>query len=119
LYFYVMPGTRGRADAGEYAVRVNAAADLLASGSSVAECAQVLASRFGISVRQAHRYAEQAAASGPTAVPESMVVFTVKLPAPLVARVRERARETGTTISAVVAQALSEFLAGRRKRPRR
>src|SRR6266542_4010012 len=84
-----MPGTRGRADAGEYAVRVNAAADLLASGSSVAECAQVLASRFGISVRQAHRYAEQAAASGPTAVPESMVVFTVKLPAPLVARVVE------------------------------
>jgi predicted transcriptional regulator len=47
-------------------------------------------------------------------------VFTVKVPAPLVARVRERARETGTTISAVVAQALGEFLAaGRGKRPRR
>ena len=114
-----MPGGRNRADAGEYAVRVNAAADCLASGASLAECAQVLAERFGISVRQAHRYAEQAAASGPTAVPESTVVFTVKLPAPLVARVRELARETGTTISALVAQALSEFVAGRRKRPRR
>lgn len=101
-------------------MRVNAAAGLLAAGASVAECAQLLAERFGISVRQAHRYAEQAAASGPTAVPESMVVFTVKLPAPLVARVRERARETGTTISALVAQALSEFLArSHRKRPRR
>jgi hypothetical protein len=119
LYVYVMPGGRNRADAGEYAVRVNAAADCLASGASLAECVQVLADRFGISVRQAHRYAEQAAASGPTAVPESTVVFTVKLPAPLVARVRELARETGTTISALVTQALSEFLARRRKRPRR
>ena len=114
-----MSGGRSRADAGEYAVRVNAAAELLASGVSVAECAQVLADRFGCSVRQAHRYAEHAAANGPTAVPEATVVFTVKLPAPLVARVRERARETGTTISALVAQALSEFLAGHRKRPRR
>lgn len=114
-----MAGGRGRADAGEYAVRVNAAAELLAAGSSVAECTQVLVGRFGVSLRQAHRYAEQAAATGPTAVPETSVVFTVKLPAPLVARVRERARETGTTISALVGQALSEFLAGRRKRPRR
>jgi hypothetical protein len=38
----------------------------------------------------------------------------------LVARVRERARESGSTLSAVVAQALTEFLArGHRKRPRR
>jgi hypothetical protein len=37
-----------------------------------------------------------------------------------VARVRARARESGSTISAVVAQALTEFLApGHRKRPRR
>lgn len=100
-------------------MRVNAAAELLAAGSTVAECAQALAGRFGISPRQARRYAEQAAASGPTAVPEASVVFTVRLPAPLVARVREQARESGTTISALVAQALSEFLAGRRKRPRR
>jgi len=116
LYVYVM---RSRAGAGEYAGRVNAAAELLASGVAVSEAAHMLAERFGISVRQARRYAEQAAASGPTAVPETTTVFTVKLPAALVARVRERARETGTTISALVAQALTEFLAGHRKRPRR
>jgi predicted transcriptional regulator len=47
-------------------------------------------------------------------------VFTVRLPATLVARVRERARGSGSTISAVVAQALTEFLArDHRKRPRR
>jgi predicted transcriptional regulator len=53
-------------------------------------------------------------------VPGETTVFTVKLPAALVARVRARARESGSTISAVVAQALTEFLAsGHRKRLRR
>jgi hypothetical protein len=48
------------------------------------------------------------------------VVFTVKLPAALAARVREYAREGGITISAVVARALTEFLArGRRNHSRR
>jgi hypothetical protein len=115
-----MAGGRRRADASGYAGRVNAAAELLAAGVAVADAASMLAQRFGISVRQARRYVEHAAASGPTVVPEATTVFTVKLPATLVARVRERARETGTTISAVVAQALTEFLAsGHRKRPRR
>ena len=44
------------------------------------------------------------------------VVFTVKLPASLADRVRERARQTGVTISALVAQALTEFLGRRRAR---
>ena len=48
------------------------------------------------------------------------VVFTVKLPGRLAAAVREHARESGRTISAVVAQALEEFLArGHRDHPRR
>ena len=47
-------------------------------------------------------------------------MFTVRLPAVLVARVRQRARESGSTISALVAQALTEFLVrGHGKRPRR
>jgi len=48
------------------------------------------------------------------------VVFTVKVPARLAAAVREHARVSGRTISAVAAQALEEFLArGRRNHPRR
>jgi predicted transcriptional regulator len=48
------------------------------------------------------------------------VVFTVKVPARLAGAVREHARLSGRTISAVVAQALEEFLArGRRNNPRR
>ena len=45
------------------------------------------------------------AASGRVPVPEATVVFTVKVPARLAAAVREHARVSGRTISAVVAQA--------------
>ena len=110
----------GRVRAGEYASRVNAAADLLAAGMPVAEAARVLAGRFGCSARQGRRYAERAARAGRAEVPEDTVVFTVKLPAGLAARVRAHARHAGLAISAVVAQALEEFLArGQQNHPRR
>jgi len=111
---------RDRAGGGEHAGRVNAAAELAEAGLPAAEAARVLAGRFGCSVRQARRYADQAAASGRVPVPEPAAVFTVKLPVRLAAAVREHARTSGRTISAVVAQALEEFLAGgRRNHPRR
>jgi predicted transcriptional regulator len=43
-------------------------------------------------------------------VPGAKVVFTVKVPAELARRVRRAAKATGQTISAVVSQALAEFL---------
>ncbi len=114
-----MAGDR-RVRAGEQAERVNAAADLLAGGMPVAEATGALAARFAVSVRQARRYVDQAAAGGRVPVPEASVVFTVKLPAGLAARVRAYARERETTISAVVTRALTEFLSrGRREPPRR
>src|SRR5512135_1770564 len=114
-----MAGER-RVRAAEQAERVNAAADLLAEGMPVADAVGVLARRFAVSARQARRYADQARAAGHVAVPEASVVFTVKLPAALAGRVRAHAREGGTTISAVVTRALTEFLArGRRQHPRR
>ena len=99
----------------EYAGRVNAAAGLVAAGVPVAEAARVLAGRFGCSERQARRYAEAAARSGAVAVPEPTTVFTVKVPASLARQVREHARASGRTISAVVAQSLEEFLARARR----
>jgi len=103
----------------ERAVRVNAAADLLASGVSPVDAARVVAQRFSVSLRQARRYVD-AAAAGWVEVPETSVVFTVKLPASLAARVREHARASGVTISAVVARALTEFLhRAHRERPSR
>jgi hypothetical protein len=102
----------------EYATRVNAAADLLDAGVPVSEAARVLAERFGCSIRQARRYAERAAEGGRVVAVEATTVFTVKLPPALVDRVRAEAAGSGSTISAFVAEALSEFLAqGRRRRP--
>ena len=110
---------RGRAAGSEHAERINAAAELAEAGIPAAEAARVLAGRFGCSVRQARRYVDQAAASGRVAVPEPGVVFTVRLPGRLAGAVREHARVSGRTISAVVAQALEEFLArARRDHPR-
>jgi hypothetical protein len=110
----------GRVRAGEYAERVNAAADLAEAGVPAAEAARSLAGRFGCSPRQARRYVERAERSGRVNAPETATVFTVKLPVALAGRVRAHAREAGITISAVVAQALEEFLSrGRRNRPRR
>src|ERR1039457_1800964 len=100
----------GRVGGVEYAERINAAAGLVAAGVPVAEAARVLAGRFACSERQARRYLEVAARSGAVMVPEPATVFTVKVPAGLAQRVREHARASGRTISAVVAQALEEFL---------
>jgi hypothetical protein len=92
---------------------------LLDAGVPVAEVAALLAARFGCSVRQARRYAERAAQAGPASVPEETTVFTVKVPAALAARVRDRAKTSGSTISALVTLALTEFLArGRTEGPR-
>ena len=103
-----------------FAERVNAAADLLAADVPAADAARELASRFGCSPRQAHRYLQRASRSGRMPVPDPAAVFTVKLPVPLIARVRAYAAASGRALSAVVAQALEEFLArAHRERPRR
>ena len=113
-------GARSRAAGGERAARINAAAELADAGVPAAEAARVLAGRYGCSVRQARRYVDAAATRGRVTAPEATVVFTVKLPVRLAAAVREHARASGRTISAVVTQALEEFLAGgRRNHPRR
>ena len=72
----------------------------------------------GCSARQARRYAERAGV-GARRGAAGHVVFTVKLPAGLAGRCA-RMPASRATISAVVAQALEEFLArGRRNHPRR
>ncbi|MEU7633971.1 hypothetical protein AB0C34_29030 [Nocardia sp. NPDC049220] len=105
-----------RCGAVEFALRVNTAVGLLEAG---AEAARVLAAEFDCSSRQARRYVERAASGGRVVVPEEMVVFTVKVPAALAVRVRERAKESGGTISALVTAALIGFLARGHTQPRR
>src|SRR3954468_1047522 len=102
---------RGRARGDVLAERVNAAADLLEAGGSASDVARELAGRFGCSLRQAHRYVQRAGVSGHVPVPAPVGVFTVKLPVPLIAQIRAYATGSGRALSAVVAQALEEFLA--------
>ena len=104
-----MPSRR-RAPADQRAQRVNAAVALLAAGHDVAEATRQLANQQGLSQRQARRYVERARHGGQVAVPAARVVFTVKLPAELAGRIRSAARARRQTISALVAQALTEFL---------
>jgi hypothetical protein len=99
-----------RADAGEYAERVNAAADLVNAGVGVAEAARLLAARFGLSQRQARRYVDRAAQVGPVAAARVTTVFTVKVPVDVVGQIRAYAKASGQTISAVVTQALQDFV---------
>lgn len=113
-------GSAGRARGEVFAERVNAAADLLDAGVPVPKAARELAEGFGCSPRQAHRYLQRAGRFGHVAVPAPAGVFTVKLPVPLIGRVRDHAAASGRTLSAVVTQALEEFLArARRAHPRR
>jgi DNA-binding transcriptional regulator LsrR (DeoR family) len=101
-------GRRARAD--QVAERVNIAAGLLSGGMTVSDATAELAGRLGVSDRQARRYVERARDEGVMEVAGPKVVFTVKLPAVLVERVRRAARATGESISALVSQALAEFL---------
>jgi predicted DNA-binding transcriptional regulator YafY len=97
---------RRRAFADEYAVRVNRAVALLAERSPVA-AVRALEAEFGLSERQARRYV-QAARCCPdgVVVPERTAVFTVRLPASLVVRVRGAAAVSGESLSATAARAL-------------
>lgn len=92
------------------AKRVNTAAELLDAGMDVIDATRDLARRHRLSERQARRYVERARDEGAVEVPGPKVVFTVKLPAGLARRVRRVARATGQSISALVSEALSEFL---------
>ncbi len=104
-----MSGVR-RARADQVARRINAAVELLDGGMGLADAIVTVARRYRLSPRQARRYVERARDEGAMEVPGPKVVFTVKLPAVLVRQVRRAARATGQTISALVTQALGEFL---------
>jgi predicted HicB family RNase H-like nuclease len=101
---------RRRAFADEYAIRVNRAVELL-TVRSAADAVRTLRAEFALSERQARRYVNAARATpGRVAVPERTAMFTVRLAPSLIAGLRERARASGQTVSAVVAEAVRLYL---------
>lgn len=94
----------------ERALRINTAAELLDDHGATADVVREVARRFRLSERQARRYVDRARKDGPVEVPEASVVFTVRLPGGLVARLRAHGSDTGRTLSSLVAEAIEELL---------
>jgi hypothetical protein len=95
-----------RAGHAQQAERLNLARSLLRQ-QAFSEAVQQLAQQCAISRRQSYRYVSQALRlKRPLAIPDSKVAFTVKLSRSLVSRLRQRATQTGLTLSALVARAI-------------
>jgi hypothetical protein len=106
-----------RAHADEYAVRVNRAVVLLVDRSP-ADAVRALEAEFSLSERQARRYVNEALARPDgVVVPERTAVFTVRLAPSLIAGLRERARSSGLSLSAVTAAAVGAYLDQAGERP--
>jgi hypothetical protein len=76
-----------------------------------ADAAKQLADEFALSLRQAYRYLEQAAAlSAPAPVVEPTVAITFKLPVSMVRALRASARRSGLTLGQIVTRAVAAFV---------
>jgi len=97
----------------QYSRRVNQALQFLNEQIVPAAVVTRLAVQLGVSARQAARYVRAAQQrSSPLPIPETKVVFTVKLPTRLIRQVRRAAHVQGRSISDWVAHALEEQLRG-------
>lgn len=95
----------------QLAQRINRALLLLRRLRSSTKAVAALARRYGISERQAVRYVREAQRVGRMQpIPQPKVVFTVKVPLRLVRTLRQMARSTGESLSALVTRALEAFL---------
>src|SRR2546425_5083910 len=98
----------------ELAKRINRAFMLLKKGLPHRQIAERLSKMFGTSKVQAYRYLQQAKdIEERLPIPETSVVFTVKLPPSLISRIRKFAGTNGMSMSKVVRTALEDFLASK------
>ncbi len=96
----------------ELAKRVNQAYGLLQKEQPQSQVIEHLMKKYGVSQIQAYRYVQQAKEmKTKMAIPEASVVFTVKIPVSLIARIKKFASSKGMSISKVVSAALEDFLA--------
>jgi predicted DNA binding CopG/RHH family protein len=101
-----------RSQKSELAERINLAFTLLKKELPDSQIVNQLMEKFGVSKIQAYRYVQQAKSNKePMAVPETSIVFTVKLPPSLINQIRSFASFKGMSISRVVRTALEDFLA--------
>jgi predicted DNA-binding transcriptional regulator YafY len=100
----------------EKAQRLNAAFDLIARGQNLNEAAEALVKQFGLSLRQAYRYLQQAQRiKRPVQVCAPSIPITIKVPGDVVIKLRAYARASGMTIGQTVARAVLRLLAQARR----
>ena len=105
-----------RSTKADKARQLNAAYRLLQRNIALPEAAQRLVRQFGLSLRQAYRYLEEAAElDAQVEVVEAAVPVTLKLPPTTVRALRAYARRSGLTIGVIVGRALGAFLAALRR----
>ena len=101
-----------RSTKADKARQLNVAHRLLRRNIALSEAAQLLTRQFGLSLRQAYRYLEEAAAlDAPVEVVEATAAVTLKLPPTTVRALRAYARSSGLTLGMIVTRALVAFLA--------
>ena len=100
-----------RSTKADKARQLNVAHRLLKCNVALPKAAQRLTRQFGLSLRQAYRYLEEAAElDQPVEVAEATVPVTLKLPPTTVRALRAYARSSGLTIGVIVTRALGIFL---------
>jgi hypothetical protein len=105
-----------RSTKADKARQLNVAHRLLQRNVALSEAAQRLTRQFGLSLRQAYRYLEEAAElEEPVEVVEATVPVTLKLPPTTVRVLRAYARRSGLTIGVIVTRALDAFLGALRR----
>jgi hypothetical protein len=106
----------GRSTKTDKARQLNAARKLLEGNAELSEAAQSLAREFGLSLRQAYRYLQEAAQlEQPVPITEATVPITLKLPPNTVRLLRAYAKSSGLTIGSIVARALDAFLGAKKR----
>ena len=105
-----------RSTKADKARQLNVAHRLLQRNVTLPDAAQRLTRRFGLSLRQAYRYLEEAAElDEPVEVVEATVPVTLKLPPTTVRALRAYARSSGLTIGVIVTRALVALLVALRR----
>lgn len=95
----------------EKALRLNAAFDMLAQGYTLANAAEALTQKFGLSRRQAYRYLLEAQGiNGPVLVTSPSIPITIKMPEDVVIQLWTYAQTSGLTMGEIVAHAIVSFL---------
>lgn len=99
-----------RSTKADKARQLNAAHRLLERNIALPKAAQDLSRKFGLSLRQAYRYLEEAARlERPVEITEATVPITFKLPPTTIRFLRSYARSSGLTMGTIVTRALEMF----------